>query len=61
MLATLDGSGALERLDDPAPADARLRGWWPAAAREWQVEGAGSANLTVAGPDGVIVVRISAG
>ena len=61
VLATLDRSGALERLDDPAPADARLRGWWPAPAREWQVERTGSANLTVAGPDGVIVVRISAG
>jgi hypothetical protein len=61
VLATLDGSGTLERLDDPAPADARLRGWWPAAAREWQVEGEGRVNLAVAGPENVIVVRISAG
>ncbi len=61
VLATLNSAGALEHLDDPAPADARLRGWWPAAAREWQVERAGRVSLAVAGPDGVIVVRISAG
>jgi hypothetical protein len=61
VLATLDGSGELIGLDDPAPADARLRGWWPAAAREWQVEGSGRVNLAVAGPENVIVVRISAG
>ena len=58
VLARFDASGAFLEVSDPAPEDARLRGWWPAAARDWQVDGSGRAQLTLAGPDGVLVVTI---
>lgn len=58
VLARFDATGTLLSVEDPAPADARLRGWWPAAARDWQVDGSGRAHLTLAGPDGVLVVTI---
>jgi hypothetical protein len=58
VLVTFDSDGGVERIEDPAPADARLRGWWPAAAREWQIDGSGRAHLTLAGPDGVVVVTL---
>ena len=53
VLAGADGTALL---DDPAPPDARQRGWWPAAARDWQVDGSGRVHFTLAGPDGVAVV-----
>jgi hypothetical protein len=58
VLARVDRSGAVLQLDDPAPEDARQRGWWPAAARDWQVDGAGRVHFTLAGPGGVAVVTL---
>jgi hypothetical protein len=53
VLASVAGDGDLVELTDPAPQDARLRGWWPAAARDWQVDGLGRAYVGLAGPDSV--------
>jgi len=55
------GPGVLVRIStgevtDPAPS--RLEGWWPLAARDWQVDRTGGVHLTLAGPDGVHVVTI---
>ncbi len=60
ILAVVEPGGLIEELSDPAPQDARLQGWWPAPAREWQVDAAGRAHLTLAGPEGVALLRITA-
>jgi hypothetical protein len=59
VLAVLDADGGVVRLDDPAPEDARLGGWWPAAPYEWQVDAEGRVYVVLAGPDGVIVARLA--
>jgi hypothetical protein len=58
VLAVLDDQGAVKRIDDPAPEDARLGGWWPAPPYEWQVDSDGRVHVVLAGPDGVIVARL---
>jgi hypothetical protein len=59
VLAVLDAGGGVVRLDDPAPEDARLDGWWPAPPYEWQVDGEGRVYVVLAGPDGVVVARVA--
>jgi hypothetical protein len=59
VLATLDSEGSVIDLQDPAPEDARLGGWWPAPPYEWQVDGEGRVYVVLAGPDGVIVARLA--
>lgn len=58
VLATLDSEGSVIDLQDPAPEDARLGGWWPAPPYEWQVDGEGRVHIVLAGPDGVVVARL---
>ncbi len=58
VLAVLDSGGGVVRVDDPAPEDARLGGWWPAPPYEWQVDAEGRVHVVLAGPDGVIVARL---
>lgn len=60
VLATLDADGAVLDLQDPAPEDARLSGWWPAPPYEWQVDSEGRVHVVLAGPDGVMVARLTA-
>jgi hypothetical protein len=57
-LAVLDSGGGVVRVEDPAPEDARLRGWWPAPPYEWQVDSEGRVHVVLAGPDGVVVARL---
>jgi hypothetical protein len=59
-LAVLGPDGRLRELADPAPTDARLRGWSLAAARDWRVDAAGRVHLAAAGPDAVAVLRSTA-
>jgi hypothetical protein len=58
VLAALDPEGAVVRLLDPAPADARLEGWWPAPPYEWQVDREGRVYIVLAGPGKCVVARI---
>jgi outer membrane protein assembly factor BamB len=58
-LATLGPDGEVRELLDPAPDDARLRGWWPAAARDWRVDADGRVYVAAAGPDAVAVLRLN--
>jgi len=58
VLAVLDADGGVVRIEDPAPEDARLGGWWPAPPYEWQVDSDGRVHIVLAGPDGVIVTRV---
>jgi hypothetical protein len=60
VLATLDSGGSVVDLQDPAPEDARLGGWWPAAPYEWQVDAKGRVYVVLAGPDGCVVARLTA-
>ena len=60
-LAVLGPDGDLRELADPAPEDARLRGWWLAAARDWRVDADGRVHLPAAGPDRVAVLRLGVG
>ena len=60
-LAVLGPDGELRELADPAPDDARLRGWSLAAARDWRVDAGGRLYLPAAGPDSVAVLRLHAG
>ena len=59
LLATLGPDGELRELTDPAPEDARLRGWWLAPARDWRIDAGGRAHLPVAGPDAVAILRLT--
>lgn len=58
-LATVGADGEVRELLDPAPAHARLRGWWPAPAADWRVDAAGRVYFPVAGPDAVAVLRLT--
>ena len=49
VLATLDSEGSVIDLQDPAPEDARLGGWWPAPPYEWQVDGEGRVHVVLPG------------
>jgi hypothetical protein len=60
VLAVLDDQGGVVKLDDPAPEDARLGGWWPAPPYEWQVDSEGRVHVVLAGPDGIVVARLTA-
>lgn len=60
VLAVLDDQGGVVKLEDPAPEDARLKGWWPAPPYEWQVDSEGRVYVVLAGPDRCVVARLTA-
>jgi hypothetical protein len=60
VVAVLDAGGSVLDLQDPAPEDARLRGWWPAPPYEWQVDSEGRVYVVLAGPDRCVVARLTA-
>jgi hypothetical protein len=60
VLAVVDCGGSVLDLQDPAPDDARLSGWWPAPPYEWQVDSEGRVHVVLAGPDRCVVARLTA-
>jgi hypothetical protein len=60
VLAVLDEHGGVARIEDPAPDDARLGGWWPAPPYEWQVDSEGRVHVVLAGPDRCVIARLTA-
>ena len=60
VLAVLDSDGSVLDVQDPAPEDARLGGWWPAPPYEWQVDADGRVHVVLAGPGRCVVARLTA-